>query len=115
VTTILVMHTFKAAQPALLYLVPCCLGASSLVALIRREFRTLWDYSEENISKIQKKKTKQKQPKPIKTSINQKSESKKNPGYKIKTSQEESKQMNKKGSLSFNSFNSLQGGFREFH
>jgi len=60
VTTIFIMHTFKAAQPALLYLVPACLGASSLMAYIRGEFRTLWNYSEEE---KQKKKQQQQQPK----------------------------------------------------
>jgi len=90
------MHTFKAAQPALLYLVPCCLGSSLLMAFIRGEFDALWNYSEENPSKIQNNKTKQQkqlpkqqqpkqqpqpqqpkqQPQP-KTSINQKNESKK--------------------------------------
>ena len=32
--TIVVMHVFKHAQPALLYLVPACLGAPLLVALV---------------------------------------------------------------------------------
>ena len=36
-TTIAVMHVFNAAQPALLYLVPCCVGLPLLQALIRRE------------------------------------------------------------------------------
>jgi len=46
-TTILVMHTFKAAQPALLYLVPACLGGSFLLAVIRGEVSLLLSYSEE--------------------------------------------------------------------
>ena len=33
--TIVVMHVFKHAQPALLYLVPACLGAPLLLALFR--------------------------------------------------------------------------------
>jgi len=46
-TTIFVMHIFKSPQPALLYLVPFCLGMSACTALIRGEFLTLWGYSEE--------------------------------------------------------------------
>jgi len=45
--TIVVMHVFKHAQPALLYLVPACLGAPLLVALISGEMKALFDYNEE--------------------------------------------------------------------
>ena len=45
--TIVIMHTFKAAQPALLYLVPACLSAPLLVALVRGELKELFAYSEE--------------------------------------------------------------------
>mmetsp|Transcript_4621 Transcript_4621/g.13330 ORF Transcript_4621/g.13330 Transcript_4621/m.13330 type:complete len:413 (-) Transcript_4621:1487-2725(-) len=45
--TLFVMMHFNAAQPALLYLVPACLGSSSLVAVVRGEMKELWDYSEE--------------------------------------------------------------------
>lgn len=38
---------FKAAQPALLYLVPACLGSSLLCATVRGELKELFDYSEE--------------------------------------------------------------------
>ena len=37
--TIVVMHVFKHAQPALLYLVPACLGAPFLVALVTGEMK----------------------------------------------------------------------------
>jgi len=37
VTTIFVMHTFQAAQPALLYLVPACLGSSFILSILRGE------------------------------------------------------------------------------
>ena len=37
--TIVVMHVFKHAQPALLYLVPACLGAPFLVALVTGEIK----------------------------------------------------------------------------
>ena len=42
VVTVLVMHTFKAAQPALLYLVPACLGTPITLALIRGELKELF-------------------------------------------------------------------------
>jgi len=47
ITTIVVMHIFQAPQPALLYLVPACLGASFLTALLRGEVSELFSYSEE--------------------------------------------------------------------
>ncbi|KAM9944536.1 hypothetical protein ACTFIT_009244 [Dictyostelium discoideum] len=40
-TTIFVMHTFKAAQPALLYLVPFCVGSSMIVSAIKGQFKKL--------------------------------------------------------------------------
>lgn len=54
-TTIFVMHTFKAAQPALLYLVPTCLGFSSLVALASSEFNELLSYSDSKETDDKKK------------------------------------------------------------
>lgn len=44
--TIAVMHVFKHAQPALLYLVPCCLGAPLLLALARGELACLLRYED---------------------------------------------------------------------
>mmetsp|Transcript_1108 Transcript_1108/g.1528 ORF Transcript_1108/g.1528 Transcript_1108/m.1528 type:complete len:401 (+) Transcript_1108:60-1262(+) len=46
-TTLYVMIAFNAAQPALLYLVPACLGSSLLCAVVRGELKELFDYSEE--------------------------------------------------------------------
>jgi len=46
-TTIFVMHTFQAAQPALLYLVPFCIGASIITALVNSQISLLFSYSEE--------------------------------------------------------------------
>ena len=46
-TTLYVMISFGAAQPALLYLVPACLGGSLLTAAVRGELRELFEYSEE--------------------------------------------------------------------
>ena len=45
--TVGVMYFFNAAQPALLYLVPACLGGSLAVALARGEFPALLAYDEE--------------------------------------------------------------------
>lgn len=47
VTTLVVMIQFNAAQPALLYLVPACLGSSFGCALYRGEIKELLEYSEE--------------------------------------------------------------------
>lgn len=46
-TTLYVMIVFNAAQPALLYLVPACLGSSLLCAVVRGELKDLLEYSEE--------------------------------------------------------------------
>uniref|UniRef100_UPI00358E50D6 minor histocompatibility antigen H13-like n=1 Tax=Myxine glutinosa TaxID=7769 RepID=UPI00358E50D6 len=45
--TIFVMHTFRHAQPALLYLVPACIGLPLLVALIRGEIGDMFRYEEQ--------------------------------------------------------------------
>merc|ERR1712157_431631 len=45
--TLFVMIYFQAAQPALLYLVPACLGSSFLCAVVRGEVSALLAYSEE--------------------------------------------------------------------
>lgn len=41
------MHTFRAAQPALLYLSPACIFSVLLVAAARGELADLWSYAEE--------------------------------------------------------------------
>ena len=46
VLTMSVMHVFKAAQPALLYLSPSCAAAALIAALVRRELHALWGYKE---------------------------------------------------------------------
>jgi len=46
-TTLFVMIRFNAAQPALLYLVPACLGSSLACAAYRGELKSLFAYSEE--------------------------------------------------------------------
>mmetsp|Transcript_16076 Transcript_16076/g.30366 ORF Transcript_16076/g.30366 Transcript_16076/m.30366 type:complete len:390 (+) Transcript_16076:3378-4547(+) len=46
-TTMFVMIKFEAAQPALLYLVPACLGSSFMTAVVRGELKDMFAYSEE--------------------------------------------------------------------
>ncbi|XP_025424028.1 minor histocompatibility antigen H13 [Sipha flava] len=48
-TTVFIMHIFKAAQPALLYLVPACLITPLLVALIAGDFKALISYEDHNM------------------------------------------------------------------
>eukprot|EP01125_Pyxidicula_operculata_P010054 TRINITY_DN330_c0_g1_i1.p1 TRINITY_DN330_c0_g1~~TRINITY_DN330_c0_g1_i1.p1 ORF type:complete len:502 (-),score=168.95 TRINITY_DN330_c0_g1_i1:56-1537(-) len=64
VTTIFVMHTFKAAQPALLYLVPTCIGFSSLQALLLNDLSGLYAYDEAAADEKTSPKTQPKQEKP---------------------------------------------------
>uniref|UniRef100_A0A8C5Q903 Histocompatibility minor 13 n=1 Tax=Leptobrachium leishanense TaxID=445787 RepID=A0A8C5Q903_9ANUR len=45
--TIFVMHTFKHAQPALLYLVPVCIGFPMFVALLKGELTEMFRYEEQ--------------------------------------------------------------------
>ncbi len=47
IATVGVMYFFNAAQPALLYLVPACLGGSLLVGAARSELKALFAYDEE--------------------------------------------------------------------
>jgi minor histocompatibility antigen H13 len=47
VATLVVMNVFRAAQPALLYLVPGCLLTSILTAFIGGDFNKLWEFNEE--------------------------------------------------------------------
>ncbi|XP_012866330.1 PREDICTED: minor histocompatibility antigen H13 isoform X2 [Dipodomys ordii] len=46
--TISIMHIFKHAQPALLYLVPACIGFPILVALAKGEVTEMFSYEESN-------------------------------------------------------------------
>jgi len=60
-TTIGVMHVFKAAQPALLYLVPACIGSSFMLALIRGELTPLLAYEEDQNKEKKKEEQTKKQ------------------------------------------------------
>ncbi|KAF9974132.1 hypothetical protein BGZ65_008894 [Modicella reniformis] len=46
-TTIFVMHTFKAAQPALLYLSPACILSVLFMGLVRGEIKEVFSYTSE--------------------------------------------------------------------
>ncbi|KAJ9102053.1 hypothetical protein QFC19_004981 [Naganishia cerealis] len=48
VTTVVVMHKFKAAQPALLYLSPACIGSVALLAWLRTEFSQTTSWKDED-------------------------------------------------------------------
>ena len=54
-TTMTVMHIFKAAQPALLYLSPACILAPLLVATGRRQLGALFAFSTEEKKQIDAK------------------------------------------------------------
>lgn len=47
IVTLVVMQTFKAAQPALLYIVPGVVGCVMIQAMIRGEIKQLFSYTEE--------------------------------------------------------------------
>jgi len=56
--TILVMHVYKHAQPALLYLVPACLGVPLFLALVRGDIKTMFQYEDHpDLEKEGEKKT----------------------------------------------------------
>ena len=54
--TVAVMYYFKAAQPALLYLVPACLGSSVGVAWYHGEVMQMFKYTEGEPAKVEEKK-----------------------------------------------------------
>lgn len=45
-STIFVMHVYKHAQPALLYLVPACISTPLLLALVKGDLKTLFAYED---------------------------------------------------------------------
>jgi len=57
--TILIMHIFRHAQPALLYLVPACAGAPLLIALIKGDLKVLFAYQDNPDEKKSSKKNKE--------------------------------------------------------
>lgn len=54
--TVLVMHKFQSAQPALLYLSPACVLSTLVTAWYRSEFTSMWTYKEAGSEKQEKKK-----------------------------------------------------------
>ncbi|VDH93067.1 minor histocompatibility antigen H13 [Mytilus galloprovincialis] len=65
VMTIFVMHFFKHAQPALLYLVPACLGIPIALALLKGEVKAMFNYEDHSEEKTEdeKKEVKEKEEK----------------------------------------------------
>jgi len=55
ITTVIIMLVFEHGQPALLYLVPACLGATLINAVRFGEFKSIWTFSEENFVDDDKK------------------------------------------------------------
>lgn len=54
-TTVYIMVVFEAAQPALLYLVPGCIGMSCLAGLLQGSFSQMWNYTEHDEQEEEKK------------------------------------------------------------
>ncbi|KAK3091587.1 hypothetical protein FSP39_020978 [Pinctada imbricata] len=54
--TIVVMHFFKHAQPALLYLVPACIGIPLLTALVKGEIKEMFSFEDHPEEKEKEKK-----------------------------------------------------------
>jgi len=46
VTTVVILHVFNSAQPALLYLVPACIGSALLTSVVRGELMLLLKYED---------------------------------------------------------------------
>ncbi|XP_050301647.1 minor histocompatibility antigen H13 [Anthonomus grandis grandis] len=61
--TIFVMHVFKHAQPALLYLVPACLGTPMALALVKGDLTALFKYEDSHDEKTEEKKKETKEAK----------------------------------------------------
>lgn len=53
--TIFVMHVYKHAQPALLYLVPACLGVPLFLALVRGDIKSMFQYEDHPDLEAEKK------------------------------------------------------------
>ena len=61
VTTIFVMHFFKHAQPALLYLVPACLGIPLALALLKGDIKDMFSYEDHSEKTEEEDKEKEKE------------------------------------------------------
>jgi len=63
VTTMGVMHFFKHAQPALLYLSPACIISSLICAAVRGEIKDLFEYNDESEEEKKAREAKEKEEK----------------------------------------------------
>lgn len=66
VATVAIMYFFNAAQPALLYLVPACLGGSLAVGCLRGELNLLLAYDEDKKDAVGEDKKVDKETKKVK-------------------------------------------------
>jgi len=55
VTTIVIMHTFKAAQPALLYLSPACILSVLVTGIVKNQLKEVFNYTAEDSDEEKKK------------------------------------------------------------
>ena len=55
IITLCSMYFFNHAQPALLYLVPCCLISSTFMGLVNKDMKVLWNFNEEKINEEEDK------------------------------------------------------------
>lgn len=62
-TTMGVMHFFQAAQPALLYLSPACVGAIFGTALLKGEVSKVWEWTDESEEEKEKREKEEKKEK----------------------------------------------------
>jgi len=56
ITTIVIMHTFKAAQPALLYLSPACILSVLITGIAKNQLKEVFNYTAEDSDEEKKKK-----------------------------------------------------------
>lgn len=92
INTMVVMHVFNAAQPALLYLVPWCLISSLLAAMVNGRLMELINYDEEKEEEAEKKKEEKTEEKKVeekveekKADVQKKPQQKNNGKKKVKT------------------------------
>lgn len=55
ITTGFVLTTFNRAQPALLYLVPCCVLTPLIIALLKGDLKTMFAYQDHPAEELNKK------------------------------------------------------------
>lgn len=60
IVTVFILTTFQAAQPALLYLVPACLGIPLITAFLRGDLGTMLKYEDYDEAKLEEKREEQK-------------------------------------------------------